>query len=352
MGRLQQLESRRVDRMVAKAALTNEVYERIEASESVKYAIGAMQPIDPTYTDNTYAEGDRVKNQLTKRMAVTCDYRYQGSTTNDTHIKAHSDIDLLVITQRFVWIQPPQPNPYPYTGDAKADLRLIRSEAIESVEAAFHEATVEKDNPKAIRLEGGSLSRRVDIVPASWLNTNEYVANKDETYRGIEIFDAGTGDFIGNKPFLFNHRVDERDARTGGGMRKAARLMKSLNYDYSKTKMSSFNITSIAYNMPDDMVSFAAPDELSILNGCCDYCKSLEDNGTLRALLRVPDDTRGVFEGKAGASMEQLRSLNAELQALRADVLRDTRRTLSEAKIPYQIAPRVVFKTGRLPAMN
>ena len=66
-SRLARLQARRTDTFEAgmmKSAGANEVYERMqESSSAIKYAVGAMQPIDPNYTANTYAEGDRVKNQ-------------------------------------------------------------------------------------------------------------------------------------------------------------------------------------------------------------------------------------------------------------------------------------------------
>jgi len=83
----------------------NEVYSRLNESESIKYAIGSMQPIDPEYTQNTYKEGDRVKSHLNDKLpdrGINPDFRYQGSVTSDTHIKSHSDIDLLVIHDAFI----------------------------------------------------------------------------------------------------------------------------------------------------------------------------------------------------------------------------------------------------------
>src|SRR5262245_60652655 len=98
MRRLEKLERRRIDESaLVRASLSREVYRQLKDSESVRYTVGAMQPIDSDYTKNTFAQGDRVKDQLKQRLAVTCDYEYQGSVTTDTHIKARSDIDLLLI---------------------------------------------------------------------------------------------------------------------------------------------------------------------------------------------------------------------------------------------------------------
>src|SRR5678816_1615941 len=117
MRRIEKLERRRIDDSpMVRASLSQEVYKSIKDSESVRYAIGAMQPIDPDYTQNTYDQGNRVKSQLQQRLAIDCDYEYQGSVTTDTHIKARSDIDLLVVRKGWWWVDPPQESKSPYQG--------------------------------------------------------------------------------------------------------------------------------------------------------------------------------------------------------------------------------------------
>src|SRR5579863_5137093 len=105
-NRIGKLRARRTDPLIKAAAAgqLREVYDRISEDESVRYAIGAMQPIDDEYTKNTYEEGNRVKAQLDKALnqpRQTAEFEYQGSVTNNTHIKAHSDIDLLALHAYF-----------------------------------------------------------------------------------------------------------------------------------------------------------------------------------------------------------------------------------------------------------
>lgn len=136
-NRLERLQGRRIDPEVIGAKQLNEVYKRISQSDSVKYVLGAMQPIDPEYTKATYAEGDRVWNQLEKNLTITCELRYQGSVTNDTHIKAKSDIDLLTVIGRFFTLEQPQEPSSPYQGDPIQDLRDLRKEEIQILDRAF-----------------------------------------------------------------------------------------------------------------------------------------------------------------------------------------------------------------------
>lgn len=340
MGRLQRLEQRRLDESIlVRASMANEVYRRIKESESVRYAVGAMQSIDPEYTKNTYAQGDRVKDQLKERLGTTCEFAYQGSVTTDTHIKARSDIDLLVIRLGWTWIEPPQPVSTPYQGDPKADMRALRGEAESSLSSAFPQAKVDASGSSSLKITGGSLTRDVDVVPASWFDTNEYARTGDRVHRGVKVFDAKTGEFAANTPFLHARRIEERDQRTQNGLRRAIRLMKSLRYDSEdRVQMTSYNITGIAYNIPEEHLIAIRPRELVILEACYEYCELLRANAPLRETIAVPDRHRTVFGGARGASSIELDALTAELAQLRRDILSENIRSfarLAEARVEY-----------------
>ncbi|MFL6605082.1 MAG: hypothetical protein ACJ8R9_27635 [Steroidobacteraceae bacterium] len=80
-------------------------------------------------------------------------------------------------------------------------------------------------------MTGGSLTRKVHVVPANWYDTNQYADRRDKMYRGVQILDIDKGERIKNTPFLHNAWIEYRDNQTGGDLRKAARLMKSLKID-------------------------------------------------------------------------------------------------------------------------
>lgn len=332
MGRLERLERRRLDSsLLVKASMVHEVYKSIQASEPVRYAIGAMQPIDPEYTQNTFKQGDRVKSQLKERLEQDCDFRYQGSTDTDTHIRARSDVDLLVIYKDFEWLEPPQQPANPYRGDPKADITKLRKDSVSVITSAFPEATCNNGGSRAVKLSGASLSRDVDIVPASWYNTNDYARTREEVYRGVKVFDAKSGEFTANTPFLHKRRIQERDELTRGGLRRAIRLMKSLMYDSDgRVSMSSYNICGIAYNIAPDHLSVQRPRELAILEACHEYCQRLLNDTYARDRILVPDGHRTVFGGTDGASQAQLQALAKEIADLRSDIVRSGARAFQD----------------------
>jgi len=335
--RLDKLHARRIDPSLFTVKLLNESWRSIQQSESVKYVVGAMQPIDPDYTANTFAQGDRVKNQLEKTLSPACEYEYQGSTTNDTHIKAASDIDLLVLTGKYWGIQPPQVPTSPYKGDPIQDMVTLRSDAEKILRGAFPAATIDTSGSKSISLAGGSLTRKVDVVPANWLQTVKYTETKEKFHRGVEVFDSHSKIRIANTPFLHNQWIEYQDRQTQGGLRKAARLLKSLKYDSEGIELSSYDLVSIAFNIPAASINRPKGDELPILNACHEYVTLLSQNPTLRDSINVPDGHRKVFAA-GHATAKGLEQLKAELDKLSMDVLRENQRSfrkLSEARVAY-----------------
>lgn len=340
MNRLDRLAQRRIDSTIlTEASLVNEVYRRMTQTESVKYAIGAMQPINPTYTGNTFAQGDRVKSQLQQRLTQSCDYEYQGSTATDTHIMARSDIDLLMIHTRWIWNEPPQLTANPYAGDPAADMRQLRTDAAFALKNAFPAATLDQSRARALKLSGGSLNREVDVVPASWFDTNDYARTGEKLYRGVKVFDKDTGAFIPNTPFLHKRQIELRDQATRSGLRKAIRLMKTLMYDSEgRVRMSSYNICGIACNIPTDKLAVQRPRELAILEACFEYCQHLQWNTVARDSIKVPDGSRTVFGGSDGTTVSELTALTKELSDLRSQIMQEniySLKNLIEANVTY-----------------
>lgn len=337
-SRLDRLYGRRIDPDVTTAKQLNEVYKRLTQSDSVKYVLGAMQPIDPEYTKATYSEGERVWNQLDNALNINCVLRYQGSVTNDTHIKAKSDIDLLTILTKFYDLEPPQTPSSPYQGDPLQDLIDLRDEEISILDRVFPEVVVDSSGGKSIALEGGSLRRKIDVVPSNWYNTNLYAEKGDEIYRGVKILDVHKNIKIGNTPFLHNAFIEMKDNNVNGGLRKAARLMKSLKYDTEAIDVSSYDIVSIAYNMDNDLLNFAPELELALLESCGQYCERLLANDALRVGILVPDGSRTIFKD-GHATKAGLEALTRELNSLRNDVMTENSRSfqkLADARIYYK----------------
>jgi len=341
MARLDKLRSRRIDPQQILVKATNEIYERLQEDDAVKYALGAMQPIDAEYTRNTFTESERVQDQLTagyERNSLKVDYKHQGSVTCDTHIKAHSDIDLLVVETRFISLEHPLQPVTPYQGDPLQDLIELRTTAEQTLRTAFPAATVDCTRGKAISLSGGSLRRKIDVVLSSWLDTPEYKDGQGEHFRGVSVLDKLAKTRVGNKPFLHNHRIDERDIGEHGHLRKVIRLLKSLKYDADQQpNFSSYDIAALAWAAPPKFWAVEPQQELLLVDQSCKWLDYVSQESEYAKKLLVPNGTRKIFADN-GATFLGLNELRREVHGLRADIengLARSFRKLQETRIAY-----------------
>lgn len=318
-----------------------EVYSQVQEDTSVQYLVGAMQPVEATYTQNTIGEADRVYDQVAQglaRQSINSEKGYQGSVTKNTHIFAHSDIDLLVIERRFEDWERPQIPPSPYQGDPLADLQQVRAITVSTLRTAFWAATVDDKPTKCVRISGGSLSRTVDVVPCNLWRTNAFATTGNRTHQGIAILDTSVPERQWDQPFIHGALVGAKDGRTQGNTKALIRLLKSLKYDsIGRCNMSSYDIESVVYTMPDEKMHWSIGDEIPLAVACKDWLTILEADTTLRNSFDVPDGKRKIFEtGKA--TLVQLTALRRELQDLLEDIekgLRQSARVLNEAKVKW-----------------
>ena len=323
------------------ASPTYEVYNRLGSEGSaVRYAVGAMARVDPKYTEVTYQQGDRVQSQLKRAFdecGIGCDFEYQGSVTNDTHIKSHSDIDLLAITQRFTVLEHPQKPRVPYDGNPAADLKEIRTASSQGLRKAFPAAEVDDKGSKSVAISGGSLSRKIDVVPANWYDTNAFANSQAKRYRAIQVLDVKTGQFIKNAPFMHNYLLAQRDQQVAGGLRKVVRLMKSLRYDSGNVSLSSYDLAAIGYVMPEHQLLTAPGEELALWSRLKSFLDLLAEDDDFRGDMLVPDESRHIFVD-GHATLAGLNELRGEVSDLVEAVCSDRQKSfhrLAEARVAY-----------------
>ena len=287
------------------------------SEQDFSYLIEAMQPIDAQFTENTFKEGIRVRDQLSKNLPSKYrpEFDFQGSVTSDTHIRIHSDIDLLALNGCFVTLDPRVVINSPYKGDVMAELTSMRFDAAMVLTKNFPSVNVGYSPGKSISLEGGSLNRKIDVVIGNWWNTELWQKHRFKMDRGVRILDSKVPELIRNKPFMHNYEIDTKDTKTRG-LRKVIRLLKTLKYDAEpELKISSYDIAALAWNMSETSLTVQRDAYLPLATNARDELKRFIDNEALRNGLRVPNGTRLVF-GAGGATVESLRQLHAELADL------------------------------------
>ncbi len=309
-----------------------EIYDQVsERFPAIRYTLAAMARLDPRYTEITIEQGERVRKQLERAFDaqnIGCDFDYQGSVTNDTHIKSYSDIDLLCITKLFTALEPPQSPENPYLGNPLDDLIAIRETGAKCLRQAFPAATVDETGSKSVAISGGSLSRKIDIVPANWYDTNQWAATQAKRFRAIQVLDLKSRTRIKNSPFMHNYLIEMRDRAAMGGLRKVVRMMKTLRSDNGNISLSSYDITSIGYCMPQQSLSTDVGGELSLLHRLSLYLDTLLQNHSHRQSLDVPDGSRKIF-ASGHATLESLKMLHMEVERLAVQVRKEVDKTPS-----------------------
>jgi hypothetical protein len=300
-----------------------EKYASLREPDAIRYAVGIMQPVDPGYTATCFSEGERVVKQCKERIALQLDHRFQGSVPLDVHVRANSDVDVLVLRLDYQSIDNGMLERFGWT-DARIDmveaLRTLRHAAAAALRAGFPAAAVDTSGAKCISISGGSLKRIVDVVPSNWHDTYAYQASRLQEDREVRILDNRKGITLTNRPFKHIAEVERKCNAHGGNVRRIIRALKNLRY-HATPKLeepSSFDIASIVWNMDSSALNVGYSHPLKLLEAAQQHLLRVLINNDYRESLRVPDGSRRIFDD-AGKYAGTAR-LYDELKSLLDDV--------------------------------
>lgn len=305
----------------ATSALKSELYESRGKSDATRYTLGAMQEVDPNYTRISIEEGDRVKSHISNSLITRLVFRYQGSVPLNTHIRRGSDIDLLVIHDDFFVFDAIGPKAQNYIGgfDGLSAMVKLRKDCEESLKSRYYAATVDTSGAKSIALSGGSFKRKIDVVPANWYDTRKYQEYGHEYFRDIQVLDKTVPEQVKNSPFMFMHEINMKDHRTNGGAKKVIRMLKNIKNDSSyNIELSNYDITSLIWHMPNEMLTVNQYMELSLLVNTQTYLKYLYHRESDTKALMTPDNSRIIFNEPA--KWDGMQRLSYEVDALSKSV--------------------------------
>lgn len=282
-------------------------------SEPEIYVINSMKEVGSEYTDKSFMEAERVKNQLLKSGILSVEFDFQGSVTNNTNIRFASDIDLLVVTTEFTTIKPPNKPMNPYIGNPVNELKKIRQQCYQILKESFPTASVDNTGSKSICISGGSLKRDVDVVPCNWVDTVSYSNTLSKIYRGINILDNKNDTRIENLPFLHNFLLEQKDNQVAGHLKPIIRLVKSIKSDMDiSPNISSYEICALLYHMEDESILFCTEPKQT-LKTISDHFTWLMDNPYELKKLKVPNGTSYIVDS---LKISELRSLTIEINSL------------------------------------
>ncbi|WP_143036471.1 hypothetical protein [Paraburkholderia steynii] len=323
-------EARADSAFAADSADVREAYETKGGGDATRYALGAMEAVDAKYTSVSLGDGDRVakqiKDKLPSVMPVTT--RLQGSLALDIHIRASSDVDILVLAEWFLTHDTPVAPSKSYTPlpgtTATAELFALRQQCEAILTGAYPAATVDVSKAKSIALEGGSLARKVDVVPAHWHDASDYQTTGLEALRDVYILNKDEFATQYNRPFMHMLLINHRDKESGGGAKRAIRLLKCLIRDSDREfALSSYDVASLIYHMTKEELTVPWYLPLQLLNRVESFLIRLETNPAYARQLKTPDGTRKILnEAKKEADVGALRAeLTALIEAVGTDYI-------------------------------
>lgn len=322
--RLSNLQNRKFDRELNES-LTSRSFSSRDIPDNIKYLLESMRPIDKKYNDKTILAAERVMNHLESKLNLHFQraYRRQGSVQTKTNIKAHSDIDLLTIIDRYFYLSPQIPNLYPYTASSPSDdIKLLRSQSLEILKDIYDD--VDNSNEKCISVFNKSLWRKIDIVFCFWYNTEEYNKAGNEHYRGVKFkAESINPDF----PFAHLNNVNYKGDATADGSRRGIRLLKTLKADSEKELrlLKGFQLTTIVHSMENSLLYYNTGKDIDIAQAISSQLDIIINSSEYRNSISSPNGLEYPLSDY---------SIVAELESLKSDLdtlINDARGELSRS---------------------
>lgn len=302
--------------VTASAKPLKEAFEDKGKGDAARYALGCMAEVAPEYTATSILDAKRIRSQLEGQSDSPVSTRLQGSVPLNIHIYASSDVDVLVFADWFRTVAEPIVDRSRYTMlpnlSPVAELKKLRQFCEGLLEKKYPAADVDVSGAKSIAISGGSLARKVDVVPAHWVDTVDYQQTDIEANRDVSILDKYRSETLTNRPFLHMSKIDDKDSASAGSAKSAIRLLKCLSRDSdNEIKLSSYDIASLIFHMSTSELLIGSYLPLQLLSRVENYLRGLEANAQYAKTLMTPDGTRSVLD-----SSEKVNSLSLLRQEL------------------------------------
>lgn len=330
------------DNIAIQKAFSDEL-STLSYSDVLTFIRVAMKGVEPEYTQKSKDAGERVKEHLLKEMTDVT-FKYQGSVMTNTHIKGHSDIDLLTICEKFYsydssnikeLLNTParrekfrqssieklerEVNISKYTGNSLEDLKKIRLDSEKILLGVYKICDI--NHSKAIKITNLSLNRDVDIVIANWHDDVTSIINDKGDFRGIQIYNKEKNQKEkADYPFISINRINERSTSTNGRLKKMIRFLKNVKaISDHEIDLSSFDINAICYDIdPTNYQNLIIFELVPLLHA---QLKSICTNQTHSDRLISVDGREYIFRGNS-TKLDNVKKLLGEVEGVYSDFLK------------------------------
>lgn len=317
--RLMNLSARRFDEHLGKAELS-ESYGKFILPKNLEYLIESMRPIEKKYNDVTLVAAENVRKHLERDLELHFNraYRTQGSVKTSTNIKLHSDIDLLILIDRYQFLEPALcPPQNPYTDSVPDDdITSLRRQSTNIMKNQYDD--VDTKGKKSISITNKNLRRKVDLVFSFWYDTQKYSEAEDEFYKGICLYDFPAKKRLPDFPFAHIGNVNWKGDATRDGSRKGIRLIKTLKADSEdRINLSSFELTCLVHAIENGNLFYQNREELKIAISISAQIGKMLSDSVYRKSIKSPNGTENPFTNDD--CVTGLRNLKEDLDQLIKD---------------------------------
>lgn len=312
----------------------------VGASDVLVFIRTAMMAVPEIYTKVSLQAGGQAKEDL--GYLPDTSFQYQGSVMTNTHIRDVSDIDLLVISEKFYSrdligmgrilesremssrfqasslqkMQSESSLPV-YKGSSITDLKLLRLTCENRLLVTNDKCDVDK--PKCISIENTELDRNVDVVISNWYDDIKSIINNKGEYRGIQVYNKeAEGVGLPDYPFLSIARINKRGEETRGRLKKMVRFLKNLKANSNGSiRLSSFDINAICYDIK--VSEYQSKKFHELVGVLYRQLNSLAKNKEFSDELTSVDDREYIFKYNP-EKLENLKTLLVELSKVFFDM--------------------------------
>ena len=321
---LDQLLDRRFDTF-QEEHLLSEGYKNCDYGPYLKYTLESMQPLDTAQTKRLYTVSGKVLQRIRgfiNERSVNVDLRYQGAVHTNTHVQLNNELEILAILRPGNKVEA-----YKNVEKLGALLMSLFSGEPESFE------TVDFSNKVNIELTTRRPDIKLKVLPTIWVDTTAYRGSRREIDRGIAEYDFLNRTRKSYLPFRNMARVNMKDARVSGNLKRLLRLIKNIQLDSEeKIDLSDYELTCCLYHIQEKKLSVPTESLVAMLPTVANYLEKLGKTGMFRRIIS-PSKKELVFGNKEDKGEELIklkRQLNLLLTQLK-DELKSDQKTIDHS---------------------
>lgn len=305
---IKNLRNRRFDEAKSEPIISDAFSHR-GYPNALRYALESMLEIDHSYSYKVFSITKKIQDSIEAGLAkapVKINFRYDGPIQTDTHITLFGDVTLLTLIE-------------PQTDKPWQEIQFLIREIINIMKGLKYVKKSGFSNQHEIAVLTEKPSCRINIQPAIWLNNRSYLETKREIERGICEYRFGEKTRRSYLPFKSIARINAKDDRTGGGLKRMIRLLRTLQNDAENPiLLEAHEINAMVYDIPERQLKFLPNQSLSLLSVVSAQLTRLCSDKKYYESIRAPSEQEIIFGSKP--KQKEIAKLKGQLDHLMNDL--------------------------------